>query len=310
VRIDSNACAPRPGAHQEALLYRGALFNLGEFRCPPGDARWQQANAVGARPVVAFAATSVVIRHDRHEPVLANANHAVFYRAGESYRRALHDPRGDRCIYVGFDPGFAVRLLRSAGVKGADFPITLGPTRPHLYLGLRTAALALGSGTADSLAVDEAVCLIVGSAIEDGMALRGARSPRRRTTARQHHQLVEGAKHVLTERTCANDSLSSIARSLHSSEFHLARVFHGRTGFTLHAYRTQLRLRSALDELARPGTDLGALGICLGFNSHSHFTGSFRASFGVPPSKIRTLHGRRGLRELRKILEARLARAS
>ena len=69
--------------------------------------------------------------------------------------------------------------------------------------------------------------------------------------------------------------------------FHLARVFKARTGFSLHAYRNQLRLRAALERLAEPGVDLIDIALDLGFSSHSHFTDTFRRSFGKTPSVVR-----------------------
>ena len=72
-----------------------------------------------------------------------------------------------------------------------------------------------------------------------------------------------------------------------ASVFHLARTFRRRTGFSLHAYRNQLRVRTALEHLASPGTDLVALALDLGFSSHSHFTETFRRGFGVTPSEAR-----------------------
>jgi AraC-like DNA-binding protein len=117
---------------------------------------------------------------------------------------------------------------------------------------------------------------------------------------------VESAKALLTERTTEHDSLDTLARLLHTSVFHLGRVFRERTGFSLHAYRTQLRLRLALDRLRDPGVELSALALELGFNSHSHFTGAFRSVFGVPPSEIRAAMAGRLLRELRKTVEAPL----
>ena len=64
-----------------------------------------------------------------------------------------------------------------------------------------------------------------------------------------------------------------------------ARVFREETGFSLHGYRTQLRLRLALDALAA-GREIGELAHDLGFASHSHFTDSFRRVFGVAPSRM------------------------
>lgn len=103
---------------------------------------------------------------------------------------------------------------------------------------------------------------------------------------RDHHRLAEEAKALLTERACCNDSLESLAHVLHISAFHLARVFRERTGFSLHAYRTHLRLRLALERLSGAGTDLGWMARELGFSSHAHFTGVFNSVFGEPPSAV------------------------
>jgi AraC-like DNA-binding protein len=275
------------------ILYRAALFTLGEFRCPPENPRWRQVNVNGARPLVAFPGTSVVIHQQRQEPVLANPNHVIFYSVGQRYRRLLHDERGDHCLYVEVDPA----LL--AGYDAIAF--VDAPSDPRAYLRLRLAAHTLQ----DPLSVEEAVYNAVGRSIEAGAAVHGRRrAAGRKRTEHDHHELVERTKALLTERAPAHDSLESIARHVHASEFHLARVFRDRTGFTLHGYRTHLRLRLALDRL-RTDADLATIAIELGLNSHSHFTDAFRGVFGVPPSETR-----RDLRELRRMLEAQLTHRS
>ena len=65
------------------------------------------------------------------------------------------------------------------------------------------------------------------------------------------------------------------------------RLFHRQPGTTLHAYRNQLRLRAALEPLTNPGVDLLATALDLGYSSHSHFTETFRRSFGITPSAVR-----------------------
>jgi len=288
----------------EVSLYRGSLFALAEFRCAPGDERWRSENVIGPRPVAAFPLTSVVIRHAGHDAALANANHVVFYRGRERYRRELHDPRGDRCLFVAFEPAFAAALLAAHGLGGDEIPVAYGPSPARSYLRLRVAAQAFANGHGEALAVEEAVCDALGSAVDAAAEVNGTPRATRRGTETRRGRLVEDAKLVLTERAVAHDSLAALAQRLHTSEFHLARVFRARTGFTLHGYRTQLRLRAALERLAQPSGDLSALAAELGFNSHSHFTGAFRATFGVPPSIVRESCGRRARSELRRILEA------
>jgi AraC family transcriptional regulator len=275
------------------ILYRTALFTLGEFRCPPENPRWREVNVNGNRPLVAFPSTSVVIHQQRREPVLANPNHVIFYGVGQRYRRLLHDERGDHCLFVEVDPAM---LAGDDAISFVD-----APSDPRAYLRLRLAAQTLQ----DPLSIEEAVYDAVGRSIEAGAAVHGGRRAAARTrTEHDHHELVERTKWLLTERVRAHDSLESIARHVHASEFHLARVFRDRTGFTLHGYRTHLRLLLALDRL-RTDADLATIANELGFNSHSHFTDAFHGVFGVPPSEAR-----RGLRELRRMLEAQLTHRS
>jgi AraC-like DNA-binding protein len=81
--------------------------------------------------------------------------------------------------------------------------------------------------------------------------------------------------------------MGQIAGAIGVSRFHLSRVFRSTTGFSLHGYRNQLRLRAALERIADPQTRLPSLASELGFSSHSHFTAAFRETFGVAPSELR-----------------------
>src|SRR5262249_18771934 len=97
--------------------------------------------------------------------------------------------------------------------------------------------------------------------------------------------------------------LDDVARAVHTSPFHLARLFGERTGLPVHRYLTQLRLRAALDRLAGGASDLTALALDLGFSSHSHFADAFRREFGRTPSDVRKIAGRT-LAEMSKNLKA------
>jgi AraC-like DNA-binding protein len=288
---------------RETALYSGCRFALKEFRCPAEDARWHRDNFIGPWPLAVFPMTSVVIRHEGKDALLANANHVVFYRGGDRYQRVLHDPRGDHCLFIGFDAAAVSSLLTSAGVSCEEIPFAVGPSAARPYLRLRVAAQAASAGNGDALAIEEAVSEALSTAVEAGIALNRIRRARRPSTETEQARIVERTKQLLTERAFARDSLSAIACTLHTSEFHLARVFRSRTGYTLHGYRNHLRLRAALERLPRQ-ENLTALARELGFNSHSHFTDAFRAVFGVPPSTARAACGRRELRELSRILEA------
>lgn len=246
-------------------------------------------------PHVAFPRTSTIILHAGREPVLANANHVMFYNPGQRYRRALHDPRGDRCWFVELEPS----LLSELGASGG-FQFASGPGDVRVRLLLHAAVGHLEGPRADTLLVEEAVL----EALDRTVAAAAAFERRRLPARPAHRELVERAKRLLTESACERISLEELGDRLHVSGFHLARVFRAGTGESLHRYRTRLRLTLALDRLTDPQTELGRLAHDLGYASHSHFTDRFRGELGVPPSLVRGRIGRRRLRELRRVLDA------
>ena len=65
-------------------------------------------------------------------------------------------------------------------------------------------------------------------------------------------------------------------------------MFRAGTGSSLHGYRTQLRLRTAVDAVL-DGAPVGEVAHTVGFSSHAHLTGTFRSVFGRPPSSLRSL---------------------
>ncbi|NOT06869.1 MAG: helix-turn-helix transcriptional regulator, partial [Gemmatimonadales bacterium] len=87
--------------------------------------------------------------------------------------------------------------------------------------------------------------------------------------------------------TARGTDVGTLARRLGVSPYHLCRVFREATGTTLHAYRLDLRLRAALEQLDLPGAPLSRLAHELGFSSHSHFTATLRRRFGTTPSAFR-----------------------
>jgi AraC-like DNA-binding protein len=286
-----------------SILLRTPELVLGRFRCTPDDQRWQTVNAVTAVAHVVFPWRSVVIEQLGSEAVLANPNHVLFFNPAQRYRRMLHDRHGDDAIFVEVAPQVVVACL---GGGHGELPFRHGPSDAHAYLLHHAAVRELLDGPADTLRAEELVHQAVARSIGVAAAFHRIRSrPGRDRTEQEHHRLVEAAKAALTEDPSARMTLGMLARRLHTSEFHLARVFHDRTGFTLHAYRTHLRLRIAVERLAQGESDLSALGRGLGFSSHSHFSSAFRSVFGVQPSVVRGV-GRRGTRELRRIVEAPL----
>jgi len=151
-------------------------------------------------------------------------------------------------------------------------------TRAHLRFRLAVERVAL-RGT-DGLELEEA-CLSLFA------ATAGRCVPEVRPTAsRRHVELVEETKALLLRRFGEPLSLDEVAGAVGASPFHLARLFRRHTGFSLHGYRTRMRLMRALDCLEAARGAMTDLALDLGFSSQSHFTDVFRRAFGVPPGAV------------------------
>jgi AraC family transcriptional regulator len=252
-------------------------------------------NSIEGGPYAVFPKTAVVIQHLGRQPVLATPNHVIFYNQGQLYRRDLRDPRGDHCIFVTFRPALFEQLL---GGREA-IPYTHGPSSADAYLAQHAAVRHLRAETRpDQLLVEESLCHALTRVVTDTFELETHRRSHRPVTERAHHELVEATKALLLQRLARSVRMSELARDVCASEFHLARVFRAVTGFSLHGYRNQLRLRLALERLDETDAELRGLAADLGYASHSHFTDAFRHAFGVPPSAVRAL-SRRDRDELR-----------
>jgi AraC family transcriptional regulator len=286
----------------DRVLYESDVLAFAEFHCPAGAPRWLELNTIESGPYVVFPGTTVVIRHVGGTAILANPNHVMFYNPGQRYQRSLRDPSGDRCFYIDLGP----RLLAELTGGRDHLPFTHGPSFAGAYLAQRLVFSHLRSRRPDPLFVEETLAFAAGRVIADAFAVHRVRRRSRATTFAAHRELVESAKELLSTRLTERVPLRFFAQTLHTSEFHLARVFRSTTGFSLHQYRNQLRLRYALERLAAQDVPLHVLAHELGFASHSHFTDAFRNVFGVPPSALRCGLSPSDLRGLRRIVEASL----
>jgi len=275
------------------VLFRSPGVEIGTFRCPPGDRAWRQENSIGEGYHVAFPGTPVLIAQARARPVVTNANHAVFYNDREPYRRGLLSERGDDCVFIRTDGAFLRELLADIEPRLADderhiFPFVDGPVAPSTHLLQQLLVRHLqGTPEPDRLLVDETLVRILAEAVRAAVQTHGDGRSRRSGTAEEHADLVEQARQLLTRRFAERLDLHEIAAAVHSSPYHLARVFRARTGYALHEYRNQLRLRASLQHLAGPARQLAGVAVEVGFTSHSHYSDAFRKSFSMSPSAYR-----------------------
>jgi AraC family transcriptional regulator len=283
--------ADSPRHHVDVEVFHSPLVQIGRWRCPAENPIFFDSGPT-SHTLFAFPREGVWIEHEGGEPFVADPNTVTYYNKGQVYTRHKLSVRGDQCEWFAVAPDAIAETLSAYDPSAIDrphapFPFTHGTSLPDSYLRQRMVFSHVSQeGTPDRLFVEEAVISILGDVTALAYAHGGGRhKPRPRQ--RRDVDLVESARDVIARRFKENLSLSEIAREAESSVFHLARVFKARTGFSLHAYRNQLRLRDALERLQEPGVDLIEIALELGFSSHSHFTETFRRSFGRTPSAVR-----------------------
>jgi AraC-like DNA-binding protein len=283
--------ADSPRHHVDVEVFASPLVRVGRWRCPADNPIFYDSGPASDTLFV-FPREGVWIQHEGGEPFVADANTVTYYNKGQAYSRQKLSARGDHCEWFAVAPEAVAETLAAhdpAAIDrpGAPFRFSHGPSDPDSYLRQRLVFEHVSQEPrADRLFVEEAVLSVLGDVAKLAYTHQGMQ-PVARTRPRRDVDLVEAARDVIARRFTDDLSLSDIASEVGSSVFHLARVFKARTGFSLHAYRNQLRLRAALERLADRDVDLIDIALDLGFSSHSHFTETFRRSFGKTPSAVR-----------------------
>jgi AraC-like DNA-binding protein len=102
-------------------------------------------------------------------------------------------------------------------------------------------------------------------------------------------QVVDDVRQMLAEDPGA--PLQVLAGAAGLSSYHVSRVFRRTTGVTITAFRSRLRVRRALEQLAGGQRDLARLAAETGFADQAHLTRSVRRETGSTPAQLRTLLG-------------------
>ncbi len=252
---------------------------MGHFRCPPGDPAWRQVNCIGDAAHVVFPRTAVEITPSGTAPLAADANRVILYDAGQEYRRAPLDPRGDDCLFVALGDEAVEELGRDGTVMDLHrrrFRVRERHCPASAYVTLQLLRVGLTAG--DHLAVDEGLASVLAEVLGD---------PGPEPDTDQGQPLAEAVRGVLARRYTEPLALVDVAAAVGVSPYHLHRRFRAATGWTIHGYRDHLRLREGLARVLDGEQDLSALAFELGYASHSHFTARFRRAFGVTPSSAR-----------------------
>ncbi len=293
------------------VLYESPLIRVRDYHCRAcrgGPAAEEHSD----RNDIVLLRHGAFTKHFGRLSLTADVNHAAFFAQGSTYRVSHPADCGDRGTVFVAAPHVLRDILRGLDPASEDrseraFPFVLGPCETDVFWRHHELVRRLESTPADSLEplwADGTALQLIADVLEAAFAMRGLPRKRRRNGTETHHaDRVEAAKAYLAGRLSDRLTLEEVARAVHASPFHLARIFQQQTGVPIHRYLTQLRLRASLERLTDGASDLTALALDLGFSSHSHFTDAFRREFGRTPSEVRRDARRQTLREMSKNLE-------
>ena len=263
---------------------------MGRFWCSPRHPQFRTVGTIDGHTFV-FPESAVWIAHDGQPKFFGNPARVTLYNPGQPYERSPCDEEGDRCTWFAVTDQLARDVVGTRDPDAADsdrvFAFAFGPSSPATALKARRLLGLVATGRIrDPLFVEESVVglfskVVTGVYDHHETAQRGSD-----LTARQR-EVVETVAFELYRTCTANHSLTTLARTVDLSVFHLCRLFRRATGMTMHAYRHHQRMARALDALGRDHIDLLGLAVDLGYCSHSHFTRMFRRKLGLVPSRVR-----------------------
>jgi AraC-like DNA-binding protein len=295
--------------HELRTLYRSETVFIGDYRCRPRcpDRAGEEFSTTHD---IGLVRGGVFVRHNsRRRNVTIDANQAIFFNRHEPYAVSHPLPGGDDCTVLTVAPDTLREMLERLDPSARErperpFAFASAPSPPASFVFHHRLRQCVRSSSIDPLEVDELSLVLVDAVLRAAMRHHGRSVPRSRPdTTRAHAELADAARVAIAAAFDGPLTLDAIARAVHSSPFHLARVFRRHSGLSLHGYQTRLRLRAALERLAEGTRDLTALALQLGFSSHGHFTSTFHAECGVTPSAFRQTATSSGLRELSRNLE-------
>jgi AraC-like DNA-binding protein len=278
-------------ADVDHVVFSTDCVTIGAFRCAADHPSFRNSGPI-KNDCFVFPRTAVVIQHDHERPFIADPTMITLYNRRQQYERRAVSTDGDRCDW------FAVStdLLRAALVdrdpaaaSENERPMRFAhaPADAATYLAQRRVFLdASTAPDAEPLGVEERVVDLLDRVLS---LAYGNRAQPATPHLPRASDLADAAKQWVAPRVADRLTLASIAAALGVSVFHLCRSFRHATGRTLQAYRDEVRLRLALERLEQRESDLTGLALDLGYSSHSHFTATFRRSFGRPPSAVRKL---------------------
>jgi AraC family transcriptional regulator len=248
-----------------------------------GNCRHRSAEECARATHLVFPYRGIYLRHVGSDQSVADANHVLFFNAGEGYQVSHPVDGGDSCLSLAIAPEL-LRELVPAELLGQPEEPKL--RRQSLRIDPRAQALvallrhSLNHGCIESLEAESLALTLVCRSL-------GPRTAHATGATQSRRRLVDRVKILLASDLGRQWKLADIAAEIGGSPVYLTQAFQQVEGLPLHRYHLRLRLARALDRLANC-EDMSALAMDLGFSSHSHFAAAFKQAYGRTPTQFRT----------------------
>jgi AraC family transcriptional regulator len=260
-------------------LFESSLGLVEDYRCV-GAGRRRTPDGHSPDFQVGLPYDGVFVWHVGREEVVTDANQVLFVAGGEDFHLSEPVPGGYAELIITPARSLLSEILAAGNTHLSSHPMFRRRRRladARLQLVRAKALHAMRAGHWNGLPGDEALVHLLCSSLD------AAPQPHLNGATRR---LVDRTKQFLGAHLSETLHLAHVAQAVGSSPAYLTDVFRRIEGLSLHRYLVRLRLARALVEL--PHTDdLTTLALDLGFSSHSHFTASFRSTFGCAPSVFR-----------------------
>ncbi|HET9522017.1 MAG TPA: AraC family transcriptional regulator, partial [Candidatus Limnocylindrales bacterium] len=223
----------------ERPLLAEEWFGLTDVRCvsaPPVIGRPESATAFEIVFPLDGAFIRTLQRRRRSAEVIGDPAHALFFRPGEVHR--IHHPIGgsDRSVVL----TLSIVALDLLGIDPGVMPDSV-PTSTRADLLLRAWLGGLSDPAGEPIGHGEIAVALVDAVVG---AIPGERP------VRDVDPIVNRARLVVADSLAERLTLPELGRRVGASPFHLARRFRRSTGLSIHAYRTTLRVRAAIERVA------------------------------------------------------------
>jgi len=247
-----------------------------------GTCRHRSAEECASNTHLVFPYRGLYARHVGQDQSVADANHVLFFNAGQGYQVSHPVDGGDASLVLAISPGLLRELSPRELLERHDDPtyrlqsLRIDPRAQALVALLRHS---LRHGGIEPLEAEVLAVTLISRSL-------GPRTAHETTATHARRRLVDRVKVLLASDLGRQWKLADIAEHIGGSPVYLTQAFAQVEGIPLHRYHLRLRLARALDRLAQC-EDMSALALDLGFSSHSHFSAAFKQAYGRTPTAFR-----------------------